>query len=95
MITSYFSEVLVRVNPFLKGKTGRVFISRIPPKVRPTIKLQTEFLNNGSEKKPLIQVKFKDGKVIEVDPTTMSIVDVVQELDRHSRALLLKDQIES
>lgn len=36
-----------------------------------------------------------DGKVVEIDPTEVSIVDVEEELDRHSRVLQLNEQIKA
>ncbi|KAK9472650.1 mitochondrial 54S ribosomal protein mL53 [Dipodascopsis tothii] len=93
MITKYFQKVEVRFNPFVKGKTARVFLARIPPTVRQQIKVQSTVLPQDSTAPSLISVQFKDGKNIEVDPTTVSIVDVVEELDRHSRVLRLNEQI--
>ncbi|KAK9447121.1 mitochondrial 54S ribosomal protein mL53 [Limtongia smithiae] len=93
MITKYITAAVVRFDPFQKGKAGRIFLSLIPQSARNSIKLTTEVLTPNSAKGPIISVTFRDGRQVDVDPTKTSITDLVDELDRHSRHLLLEEQM--
>ncbi|KAK9238134.1 hypothetical protein V1525DRAFT_342393 [Lipomyces kononenkoae] len=95
MMTKYFTSAVVRFDPLSKRKTARIFLARIPPTTRNLIKIQTEFLGKGSSHEPLISVTFRDGKTIDLDPSKESIGDVIDQLDRHSRALHLQEQMNS
>ncbi|KAK9478323.1 hypothetical protein V1514DRAFT_331628 [Lipomyces japonicus] len=95
MITKYFTEILVRLDPLSGGKTARVFLSLLPPRQRNQIKLRTEFISANQPNEPIIKVTYKDGKVVEVNPAKLSVADAVEEFDRQSRKLLLKERIEA
>ncbi|KAK9484553.1 hypothetical protein V1527DRAFT_497460 [Lipomyces starkeyi] len=95
MITKYFTSAVVRFDPLSQRKTARIFLARIPPTTRNLIKIRTEFLGKSPTDKPLISVTFRDGKTIELDPSKESIGDVIERLDRHSRALHLQEQMNS
>ncbi|KAK9371175.1 hypothetical protein V1509DRAFT_6141 [Lipomyces kononenkoae] len=95
MMTKYFTSAIVRFDPLSPRKTARIFLARIPPTTRHLMKIQTEFLGKSSTNMPLISVTFKDGKTIDLDPNKESIGDVIDQLDRHSRALHLQEQMNS
>ncbi|KAF3920729.1 hypothetical protein AA313_de0206659 [Arthrobotrys entomopaga] len=94
MITKFLSNVAVSFNPFSKAsKSARIFLSLLPPDARSTMKIQTKLLPQTSDEAPKIAVTFKDGKVMELEPSKFSIRDLVEELDRHSRALRKKEDL--
>ncbi|CCF56632.1 hypothetical protein KAFR_0B03350 [Kazachstania africana CBS 2517] len=96
MITKYFNKVLVRFNPFGKeAKTSRLFLASIPPSQRLTgTKIQSEILNEGTDKEPLIRVIFKDKKEIEVNPSNLSFQELANAFESHSNKLRLRELIE-
>lgn len=90
MITKYFANVLVKFNPFSMGaKSARIFLSRMPP----TAKIDFKLLNNPSDQQE-IKVAFKDKHVMTVDPSTMTVADLGDYFDSHSRKLAIKDSIQ-
>ncbi|KAK9382376.1 mitochondrial 54S ribosomal protein mL53 [Kockiozyma suomiensis] len=95
MITKYIQSAIVRFDPLTKAKPARIFLSLIPPYARTAIKLDTIFLDKASTGKPLISVTFKDGNIIEADPTKTSIDAFVSQIDRYSEGLLLQEQLKN
>ncbi|KAK9466567.1 hypothetical protein V1512DRAFT_262940 [Lipomyces arxii] len=94
MMTKYFASATVILDPFIAGsKVARIFLSRIPPSSRHLIKLKTDIVSESPQKQQLIQVEYKDGTVLKFDPSKTTIGDVVEQLDRHSRAMQLKEQM--
>lgn len=71
-----------------------MFLASIPPSLRGACAIKQEVLSQGSSVSPLVQVSFKDKKVIEADPSTMSIDELHNLFDRHSRKLKLQDSIQ-
>ncbi|ODQ65668.1 mitochondrial ribosomal protein l44 [Nadsonia fulvescens var. elongata DSM 6958] len=93
MITKYFTNINVAFNPFSPAaRVARIFINNIPPKSRMGLKVKTTVLSSeiGQE----ISVTFKDGHVIKIDPKASDIDNVMSKLDRHSRSLKIKEDIE-
>ncbi|CAK7201474.1 39S ribosomal protein L44, mitochondrial [Sporothrix eucalyptigena] len=89
MLTRFITEVTTRFNPFsVKSKAARLFLTQLPPNVRQegTV-INTELLPRHSTEPSTLTVKFKDGKVMKLDCEEMGIKRVVEEVDRHSRAL--------
>ncbi|KAJ6260391.1 54S ribosomal protein L44 [Drechslerella dactyloides] len=94
MLTKFLTNVAVSFNPFSKlSKSTRLFLSLLPPDARQTIKIQTKVLPRTSEDAPKIAVTFKDGKLMELEPGKLSIKDLVEEVDRHSRMLRKKEEL--
>ncbi|KAF3931682.1 hypothetical protein ABW19_dt0201766 [Dactylella cylindrospora] len=94
MITKFLTNVSVSFNPFSTlAKSARIFLSLLPPDARSTMKIQTKLLPRASEEAPRISVTFKDGKVMDLEPGKLSIKDLVEELDRHSRMLRKKEEL--
>ncbi|KAG5420582.1 MRPL44 [Candida metapsilosis] len=90
MITKYFSKVSVRFNPFSPGaKSARIFLSRMPA----TAKIDFKVINNPSDQQK-IEVTFKDKFNMTADPSTMSVADLGDYFDAHSRKLAIKDSIQ-
>ncbi|CAD1808235.1 39S ribosomal protein L53/MRP-L53 family protein [Candida parapsilosis] len=90
MITKYFSNVSVKFNPFSTGaKSARIFLSRMPPTARIDFKL----LKNPSDQQE-IKVSFKDKHVMTADPSAMTVADLGDYFDSHSRKLAIKDSIQ-
>ncbi|KAF3923422.1 hypothetical protein ABW21_db0206555 [Orbilia brochopaga] len=89
MLTKFLTNVAVTFNPFSKlSKSTRIFLSLLPPDARQTIKIQTKVLPRTSEETPKI-----DGKLMELEPGKLSIKDLVEEVDRHSRMLRKKEEL--
>lgn len=96
MITKYFTKVVVKFNPLNKdGKVARVFLSNIPPSLKGVCAIDNQVLTNSAKVDPIIKVTFKDKKTIEADPRKLSVQEVFNLFDRHSRQLVLKDSIQS
>jgi len=94
MITKFLTNISVTLNPFSNlSKSARIFLSLLPPDSRQTIKINTKLLARTSDQPPKIAVTFKDGKLVELDAGKLSIKDLVEELDRHSRILRKKEEL--
>ncbi|KAL9014931.1 MAG: hypothetical protein Q9173_000436 [Seirophora scorigena] len=88
MITRFITEVSTTFNPFVNpGKTCRVFLAHLPANARQTMKINTKVLARDSQDPSFLKLKFKDGKEMELDAEKLSVKDVMEEVDRHSRVL--------
>ncbi|CAK7271385.1 39S ribosomal protein L44, mitochondrial [Sporothrix epigloea] len=89
MLTRFITEVSTRFNPFsVRSKAARLFLTELPPNVRQQgMLVTTQLLPRDSTEPSSLTVKFKDGKVMKLDCEQMGIKRVVEEVDRHSRAL--------
>jgi len=95
MITRYFTSTTISFNPFVRGgRTARIFASLLPPDARATgVKVTTTVLPRDSKVGGRVEVVFKDGKEVKLDTTKMTIADVVEQMDRHSRGLERADEL--
>ncbi|EFQ92798.1 hypothetical protein CFE70_008453 [Pyrenophora teres f. teres 0-1] len=95
MITRFLTDVRVTFNPFsLRSKPARLFLSLIPPNARADgMKIESNMLPRSSKEPASLGVKFKDGKEMNLDLSTMRITQVVEEVDRHSRSLARKEEL--
>ncbi|KAG9242128.1 mitochondrial ribosomal protein L44 [Calycina marina] len=88
MITKFLTEVSTVFNPFSpKAKPARLFLSFLPPNARQTMKVTTILLPRASKDPSLLELKFKDGKEMKLDPELLGIKGVTEEVNRHSRML--------
>ncbi|EAA35909.1 hypothetical protein GE21DRAFT_1739 [Neurospora crassa] len=89
MLTRFITDVSTRFNPFsAKAKAARLFLSFLPPNARSNgMNITTQLLPRNSTETPLLYVKFKDGKEMNLDVENMGIKSIVEEVDRHSRIL--------
>ncbi|KIH87256.1 mitochondrial ribosomal protein L44 [Sporothrix brasiliensis 5110] len=89
MLTRFITEVTSRFNPFsVRSKAARLFLTQLPPTARDQgMLVTTQLLPRSSTEPSTLTVKFKDGKVMKLDCEEMGIKRVVEEVDRHSRAL--------
>ncbi|CCC06012.1 hypothetical protein SMACR_00228 [Sordaria macrospora] len=89
MLTRFITDVSTRFNPFSpKAKAARLFLSFLPPNARSDgMNITTQLLPRNSTESPLLYVKFKDGKEMNIDVENMGIKSIVEEVDRHSRIL--------
>ncbi|GME84740.1 unnamed protein product [Ambrosiozyma monospora] len=94
MITKFFTNVVVKFNPFgPEAKAARSFLSQIPPSLRGLCPVSLELLNAQSKNKPIVQVTFKDKEVMKGDPSHLNIADFTNMFDKHSRKLQFKEDI--
>ncbi|KAI8940236.1 hypothetical protein NX059_003939 [Plenodomus lindquistii] len=95
MITKFLTDVRVTFNPFSpRSKPARLFLSLIPPNARSEgMKIESTMLPRTSKQPATLGVKFKDGKEMNLDLNTMRITQVVEEVDRHSRTLARKEEL--
>lgn len=95
MITRFLTDVRVTFNPFSpRSKPARLFLSLIPPNARESgMKIESKMLPRTSKEPASLGVKFKDGKEMTLDLSTMRITQVVEEVDRHSRTLARKEEL--
>ncbi|KAK5663240.1 hypothetical protein OQA88_3667 [Cercophora sp. LCS_1] len=96
MLTRFISEVTTRFNPFsARAKVARLFLTRLPPNARTNgMSITTQLLPRTSTEPSTLKIKFKDGKEMNLDCETMNIKTVVEEVDRYSRALQKKADVE-
>ncbi|OLN88719.1 54S ribosomal protein L44, mitochondrial [Colletotrichum chlorophyti] len=89
MITKFMTEITTKFNPFSpSAKSARLFLSFIPPTARQSgMTINTVLLPRNSTQAPSLVVKFKDGKEMNLEPEKMSIKNLIEEVDRHSRGL--------
>ncbi|CBX95429.1 hypothetical protein LEMA_P025810.1 [Plenodomus lingam JN3] len=95
MITRFLTDVRVTFNPFNpRSKPARLFLSLIPPNARADgMKIESTMLPRTSKAPATLAVKFKDGKEMNLQLDTMRIPQVVEEVDRHSRSLARKEEL--
>ncbi|KAK3341599.1 39S ribosomal protein L53/MRP-L53-domain-containing protein [Lasiosphaeria hispida] len=89
MITHFITNVSTRFNPFSAGaKSARLFLTSLPPSARANgMSIVTELLPRTSTAASTLHIKFKDGKQLNLDCENLGIKSIVEEVDRHSRAL--------
>ncbi|KAI0913166.1 39S ribosomal protein L53/MRP-L53-domain-containing protein [Ustulina deusta] len=89
MITRFITEVNTRFNPFsMRSRATRLFLSYLPPNARATgVLINTTLLPRTSSEPSTLSVKFKDGKELKLDGESLGIKGIIEEVDRHSRAL--------
>ncbi|KAI0880384.1 putative ribosomal protein YmL44, mitochondrial [Annulohypoxylon maeteangense] len=89
MITRFITEVNTKFNPFsMRSRATRLFLSSLPPTARQAgMQINTTLLPRASTSPPVLLVKFKDGKEMNLDGEKLGIKGIVEEVDRHSRAL--------
>ncbi|KAI1419276.1 39S ribosomal protein L53/MRP-L53-domain-containing protein [Xylaria sp. FL1777] len=89
MITRFITEVNTKFNPFsLRSRSTRLFLSYLPPKARAQgMQINTTLLPRTSAEPSTLSVKFKDGKEMKLDGEILGIKGIIEEVDRHSRAL--------
>ncbi|KAI9749586.1 MAG: 39S ribosomal protein L44, mitochondrial [Lichina confinis] len=88
MITRFLTDVTTSFNPFLHGsKTARLFLAFLPADARKTMRINTKLLPRSSREASQLQLKFKDGKEMSLDVEKLSVRDIIEEVDRHSRVL--------
>ncbi|KAI1415696.1 putative ribosomal protein YmL44, mitochondrial [Hypoxylon sp. FL1857] len=89
MITRFITEVNTKFNPFsMRSRATRLFLTSLPPNARQNgVQINTTLLPRTSTAPPTLQVKFKDGKELDLDGEKLGIKGIIEEVDRHSRAL--------
>lgn len=92
MITKFFTNVLIRFNPFgPDAKAARSILSQIPPALA-GCDVKLELLTPTSAKKPTVEITFRDKQVLQGDPTTMAGGDFTHMFDSHSRLLQFNEE---
>lgn len=76
------------------GKAARLFLSSIPPSMKGSCIIDHKVITDGKTL-PSLAVTFKDKKTLELDPSSISFSELTAVLDRHSRALQIKESIEA
>ncbi|CAJ2513430.1 Uu.00g015490.m01.CDS01 [Anthostomella pinea] len=89
MITRFITEVNTKFNPFsMRSRATRLFLSSLPPKARQQgMAITTSLLPRTSTEASSLKIKFKDGKEMSLDGEKLGIKGIIEEVDRHSRAL--------
>ncbi|KAI2616591.1 putative ribosomal protein YmL44, mitochondrial [Hypoxylon sp. NC1633] len=89
MITRFITEVNAKFNPFsMRSRATRLFLSYLPPGARQAgVQINTSLLPRTSTAPATLHVKFKDGKEMSLDGDKLGIKGIIEEVDRHSRAL--------
>jgi len=96
MIPRFLSDVTIKFNPFSKqAKTARIFLAILPPNARQLMKISVTQLPKSSTEKPVLDLKFKDGKEMKIDPETTKIKTVIEEVNRHSRMMARQEELSS
>ncbi|KAI1503232.1 putative ribosomal protein YmL44, mitochondrial [Biscogniauxia marginata] len=89
MITRFITEVKTKFNPFsLRSRPVRLFLSCFPPNARQSgMQINAQVLPRTATEPSTLYIKFKDGKEMNLDAEKLGIKGIVEEVDRHSRAL--------
>ncbi|KAI5862717.1 putative ribosomal protein YmL44, mitochondrial [Durotheca rogersii] len=89
MITQFITEVNVKFNPFsAASRATRLFFNWLPANARQAgMQINTKLLPRSSTEPATLHIKFKDGKEMHLDGEILGIKGIVEEVDRHSRAL--------
>ncbi|KAI2472206.1 putative ribosomal protein YmL44, mitochondrial [Annulohypoxylon bovei var. microspora] len=89
MITRFITEVNTKFNPFsMRSRATRLFLNSLPPNARQSgMQVVTTLLPRASTLPPVLLIKFKDGREMNLDGEKLGIKGIVEEVDRHSRAL--------
>ncbi|KAI1817875.1 39S ribosomal protein L53/MRP-L53-domain-containing protein [Poronia punctata] len=89
MITRFITEVKTKFNPFsMRSRATRLFLSYLPPNARNQgMQITTKLLPRTSTEPNSLVVKFKDGKTMDLNGEVLGIKGIIEEVDRHSRAL--------
>ncbi|KAI5919242.1 39S ribosomal protein L53/MRP-L53-domain-containing protein [Camillea tinctor] len=89
MITRFITEVKTKFNPFsTSSRAARLFLNYLPPNARKSgMQITTQVLPRSATGPSLLYVKFKDGKEMDLDCEKLGIKGIIEEVDRHSRAL--------
>ncbi|RYP21823.1 hypothetical protein DL765_002048 [Monosporascus sp. GIB2] len=89
MITRFITEVNTKFNPFsARSRATRLFLSSLPPNARANgMQINTKLLPRTSTEPASLHVKFRDGKEMNLDGERLGIKGIIEEVDRHSRAL--------
>ncbi|GAB1732844.1 hypothetical protein KC343_g14032 [Hortaea werneckii] len=98
MITKYITGITTTFSPFnpRSGKTIRNFLASLPPNARSTMRIGVKMLGQKDAAKPaLLDLTFKDGKEMSLDVEKMKFRDIQTEVDRHSRALRRKEELDA
>jgi len=59
----------------------------IPAEARSQVKITTTLLPRTSTASPLLDIKFKDGKEMNLNLKDFKITEIIDQVDRHSRML--------
>ncbi|KAI9830770.1 MAG: 39S ribosomal protein L44, mitochondrial [Phylliscum demangeonii] len=88
MITRFLTEVSTTFNPFRRrSKNARLFLTFLPANARDTMQIRTTMLPRESEQPSALKLLFKDGKEMDLDTETLTVKEIMEEVDRHSRKL--------
>ena len=99
MQTRFLTQITTTLNPFsLTSKTPRLFLARLPPNIRNTVKVSIKQLPRSSTESSTLVLGFKDGKEMsfvfeEGKEEGGKIGDVVAEVERHCRGLARKEDL--
>lgn len=95
MITKYFTNVVVKFNPFgAEARSARSVLSQIPPALKGICNVNVELLDETSKKEPIVEVTFKDKTKMAGSPLEMGLADFTNMFDKHSRKLLFKEELD-
>ncbi|KXJ91974.1 39S ribosomal protein L53/MRP-L53-domain-containing protein [Microdochium bolleyi] len=96
MITRFITEVNTKFNPFsATSRATRLFLAALPPNARAGgMVINTTILPREAPQPASLSVKFtneafrtEDGKELKLDSEKLGIKDIMEEVERHSRAL--------
>ena len=96
MLTKYITAVRATFSPFngRSGKTARNFLAMLPPNARSAMAIDVKMLGRSASAQPAsLELKFKDGKEMQLDLEKMKIKEIQEEVDRHSRALRRQEEL--
>lgn len=109
MITTYLTTLKTAFNPFqVNSRVPRLFLNLLPAAAHKTIKITTTQLPRSSTAPATLEIGFKDGKTMKYSWATespqataerspkvkrASLQDIVEEMNRHARALDRKEEL--
>jgi len=95
MITKYFTKLTVKFNPFgAEARCARSVLSQIPPSMNGICQVNLKLLSKESKEEPFVEVTFKDNTVMSGNPAELKLIDFTNMLDKHSKKLLFKEELD-
>jgi len=109
MITTYLTTIKAAFNPFtITSKVPRLFLNVLPASAHKTIKISATQFPRASAAPAILELGFQDGKTMKYSWApealqqtegsgkklkSVSLQDIIEEVDRHARGLARKQEL--
>lgn len=77
----------------MKARSARLFLSFLPSNAHQNMKIESRLIPRASKESSTLYLKLKDGKELNLDPEALGLEGIFEEVDRHSRILARKEEL--